>query len=289
MDALRRAAPDALVPGERDLARGLDVYLKRMAGLPVVAANLVDTASGKAPFPGHRLVRAAGIEVGVVGILDPDVFAGLPRVEVRPPVEAAQAAVKAAREAGAALVVLLAHMPFEVAEALLEQVSGVHLALAGHDGRPIARARRPGGAVLLATSDRGRHAGQLDVFLGPPPYRFVDAGKVSSLEREIAALDKQAERFREGIEEATSKAMRRYYERTLEGLKVTRAERVGELEAARGEPATGTRFRYRLIAMDDAWPDDPVTRKLVDACKTRLREIGAPVSAAHEKDAHPAE
>ena len=285
LEVTRRSSADALVPGERDLARGLDAYLKRMDGLPVVAANLIDTASGRTPFPPYRVVEAGGVAVALVGVLGKEVFSGLPRVGVAPPAEAARQALEAARAAGAELVVVLAHMPFIEAEALLERVPGVHLAFAAHDGRPLGRARRPGGAALVATSDRGRHAGQLDVYLGPRPWRLVDAGRVAALRRELAALDTQAVRYREGIEAATSKAMRSYYEHTLAGLEEQRREQEQELQDAQGEPATGTRFRYGLVAMDGAWPDDGATRRLVDATKRRLAAIGAPVSA-HEEPGH---
>ncbi len=66
-EELGREKVSALVPGEKDLAFGLGRYIGRMkaAELPVLASNLLDAKTGKAPFPGHRIEQIDRLKVGL--------------------------------------------------------------------------------------------------------------------------------------------------------------------------------------------------------------------------------
>ncbi len=283
---LRETGVDALVPGERDLALGLADYERRVAGLPVLAANLSEAEGGRTPFPGSRVVTVGGVRVGLVGVVGAGPFEGVERIAVSPPEAAARGAVEAVRREGAQLVVLVAHLAAEDLVRLLGAVEGVHVGVSAHTGRFILRARPAGEAWVVATSTRSRHLGRVDLWLERPPYRLADAGVARAVAREVARLEGEVQRFSAGVEEATSKAMRAYYERKLAALEADLAGKRAEMEETRSHRATGgSRFRLRQVAMDGGLPDEPRTAARVAACRKALKAIGAPVSPVREKRA----
>ncbi len=102
----KRMGVDIVTPGEREIALGLDRLraVLRTGRLRAVAANLV-TKRGEPAFDDEPIVEAAGVPVGVFGIVElaPDSAEELERAGLATTdgVEAARAAVRALRDKGA--------------------------------------------------------------------------------------------------------------------------------------------------------------------------------------------
>jgi 2',3'-cyclic-nucleotide 2'-phosphodiesterase (5'-nucleotidase family) len=151
---------DAAVIGNHDFNYGLP-FLERAiakARFPFLAANAV-APSGKAAFSSWRIVRRGAVPVGIVGATTPgsnfwdhDNLHG--RLVIRDIVPAVRTAVRAARRAGADVVVVAlhsgldepsshdtaaTHLPSEnVAARVAREVPGIDLLVYGHSHREMA-------------------------------------------------------------------------------------------------------------------------------------------------------
>ena len=85
---------DGMVPGQADLALGVD-WLKAAAAAvdaPLLAANL--TCGGSAPFPATRRVTRDGITLGIVGVMSKK-DAAPSGCSIDPPIAAVKAGIAA--------------------------------------------------------------------------------------------------------------------------------------------------------------------------------------------------
>lgn len=206
---------DAAVVGDREFTYGLPL-LRRAIGqahFPFLAANAV-LASGKPAFASWRIVRRAGVRVGIVGATTPganlwdrDHLRG--RLTIRDIVPAVQSAVRAARRAGADVIVVAlhsgldepssydtvrTHLPSEnVAARVAHDVSGIDLIVYGHSHREMADTVVEG--VLLtqpenwATSVAVAH---LELGRGRPTGAWTVSRKWSSLVRAVGHAESPA-------------------------------------------------------------------------------------------------
>lgn len=202
--AMNRLGYDAATVGNHEFNYGLDFMRNALAraNFPVVVANVVGTAAG----PGStilppwiildRQVRDGGgrmhlLRVGVIGLLPPqtgiwdrDHLEG--RVQFRDMVETAATLVPVIRQAGADIVVALAHTGIGESEAMpgmenaaipLAQIEGLDALLMGHSHQVFpsaAFAGRPGidatrgtiaGTPAVMAGCFGSHVGVIDLIL----------------------------------------------------------------------------------------------------------------------------
>ena len=163
----------AMVPGELELAGGLD-WLKKAAArakVPLLCANLRDRR-GRAALTPHRVVDTGGVKVGLLGLVD---FSRvhknhepiLKREKVRATAleAAARAGVKALRQGGAELIVVLGHIDMKQARTLATRVPGIHLLLVGHGGTRVDTPQKAGQTYLVQAGERGREVGHLEIRL----------------------------------------------------------------------------------------------------------------------------
>lgn len=106
--------PDIFVPGNHEYDFGPDIFRRRMAEaeFPLLAANLRD-ALGQ-PLPGFRdnvMLEFDGVKIGVIGLTADDAYvkSSPGELKIAPTVETGIAQAAALREAGAHLVVAVAH------------------------------------------------------------------------------------------------------------------------------------------------------------------------------------
>ena len=156
---------DAWAPGETDRAYGPAPLkeLARKTGLPLLAANL--RAGNKPWLPGDRLVRVAGVPVGIFAVVDLPADK-LPRpLAQTDPTEAARAAVASLRARGARVVIGLAHLQGGVAQArqLARTVDGIDLLVVGHDGETLDPPAPEGRTRLVEAHRRGTYLGRVDL------------------------------------------------------------------------------------------------------------------------------
>lgn len=276
---LARTGAAGLAVGERDLAAGLDAYVRRVteAKLPVLASNLLSKATGKPPFPGRRIVEVGGIKVGLAGVVEAAPFARVADVTVSPDfAQAAAAERKALQAEGAQLFVLLAHTSLRSMKELkppAPPIAGWNVIVTGHDRRGRETPERIGGALIVSGGDRGRQIGHLTLTLeGPPPWtELADAGEVAMLKEEISRMAERRKYYermmeREGIKEQSKK----FYGDRLVQMDADRAEKQVLLAAAKARPLQGNRFELAMAPMNDQIPDDPECAKALAPAVQRL-------------------
>jgi 5'-nucleotidase/UDP-sugar diphosphatase len=171
-DGLNLMHLDACMVGETDFVFGLP-FLQELAGrsaFPIVAANIVDPATGASPFGASYTVRrlTGGLRVGITGVLDDAIrfptYIDASKFKVLPPAETLRKLLPELRRQ-ADFLVLLSHMGMDRSIDLARQIPDFDLIVIGH-GRPIIKKlEKEGKTILLATGGNGQYLGRIDLAL----------------------------------------------------------------------------------------------------------------------------
>lgn len=149
---------DAFVPGNHEFDDG-DAALKTLidaladtanggaCGTPTVAANIVPqpgtplAKNGTSDLKPYVIKRIAGVDVGIVGIIDAaatrDSSRPLASTDFLDEAASAQKAIDALRAQGVRHVVLLTHIGYEQDRALAAQLTDVDVIIGGHSHTPL--------------------------------------------------------------------------------------------------------------------------------------------------------
>src|SRR5262249_41788408 len=142
MECMAAMKTDAAGVGDCDLVNGLD-FLRSTAletGVPLTCANLIESATGQPAFQPWRLVHAGDVKVGGFGLLAQDAARGpaAGSLTLTDPVLSAREAIGQLRAHGATVIVLLSQLGDQPTERLLEDVTGIDVAISnGHAMRSI--------------------------------------------------------------------------------------------------------------------------------------------------------
>jgi hypothetical protein len=269
---LVRSGLTAFSPGENDLLLGPErlASLAAEAKAPVVSANLA--RAGALLFPATRLVEAAGVKVGVLGLVVPSARAAERwrawDVEARPALPAVQAAVRELRGRGAELVVALAAIDGGLAAArdLFRQADGVDFAVLGSGNQRFDAPEPAGRTRLLAAFELGRQLGRLDLHLvGFAGLRgLVDRGERAQLLEIRRSLRAQLDDLEKRRARADTDELKRYFGERGQGFR----DELGRVEARlAGLPARieGSWFDNAILDLDADVPDQPGVAALVRA------------------------
>lgn len=149
---------DAATVGNHDIETGHPVYdrVRSQCGIPVLAANVIDTATGQPYFTPYTIIRRDGLKIAVLGLLTPAIPAWLPErlwagMRFEPMQETAEKWIKVIRETeNPDLVIGLFH--------------------SGHDS-----SKTTGGFIENASLDIARNVDGFDaVFMGHDHVEFMD-------------------------------------------------------------------------------------------------------------------
>ena len=166
VELLNLAPPDIFVPGNHEFDFGPAVFAQRMgeANFPVFAANLRDEQGRSLKnLRDSTLVTLGGVRVGLVGItLSTTSEKSSPgNLRFEPELTALRREVPALREAGADLIVCVAHTGRVLDDAIL--ASGlVDILLSGHDHDLVVR--YDGQRAMVESSFDARFVTAMDVF-----------------------------------------------------------------------------------------------------------------------------
>ena len=274
--AFAAAGVDAMLPGPGDLGLGV-AWLEGQAAahsLPYVAANL--QCDGRSPFPPHRDVATAAGPVRIVGVLGTGrtLPAGCAAGD---PVAAVAAA--AAQSPPARQVLVLAHMDDAELRGVAAAAPGA-LVLQGGEGRATDKpGALPGAGAVVSAGERGKKLGRIDLQFVPGGGGFAVGEGTSAV---AARRDRTADRLRlarSQAEAATDGPARDRAARRVAYLEGELARVEADLAAVTAGQSGGLRhgIALSLHALDDAIPDDPSARALVDAA---LAAAAAAVAAA---------
>ena len=160
---------DAMV-GHWEFTYGADrvTELAKGLGFPFLAGNIQDREWNEDVFPTHAMFDCGGVKIAVIGQAFPYTPIANPRWmfpdwEFGIKEEKIAARVQAARDEGAALVVLLSHNGFEVDRKLAARVPGIDVILTGHTHDALPRPVQIGRTLLIATGASGKFISRLDL------------------------------------------------------------------------------------------------------------------------------
>lgn len=172
---------DAMTVGNHDFDWGQDVLAQRAkeAAFPMLATNVVETATGKLPsYLKPYVVKDLGIaKVAIVGVTNPTSntivkatsVAGLrfgPARDVAPYVTEARAQ--------ADIIVVVAHIGSADAAQLARDVPGIDVIVAGHDHAPLQTARLEGTTTIVDAGAYTQYVGHLEIVVDKATHRLKD-------------------------------------------------------------------------------------------------------------------
>ena len=196
--------------GETDLVRGTP-HIRP----PRLASNL--EGAGPLLVRAPRVERVGDIDVGVLGVADPQVaetLAAAVHGQATDPVAAVKRDVARLRAAGAEVVVLLAPVDKVLARKLAREAAPDLIVLGKRVGRGMSRLEQSGATFLVAPQDelqqvgrlevvlRGRPRGGLDPAAGPgPSFELRDAGGPEADRLRLEEIARTRARLEAGLAE----------------------------------------------------------------------------------------
>jgi 2',3'-cyclic-nucleotide 2'-phosphodiesterase (5'-nucleotidase family) len=141
----------------------------RAAGVPLLCANLVLRDGDQPAFEPERVFEAAGVRVGVFGLLKEDAYLGpaSDSLRVTPVLAAARGAVERLRAQGAQVVVALAQLGRAPSESLAVKVPGIDLVVSGGSVPVEDRAFQAGRSRVLHGGSQGWSMGVAEARVEP--------------------------------------------------------------------------------------------------------------------------
>jgi 2',3'-cyclic-nucleotide 2'-phosphodiesterase (5'-nucleotidase family) len=258
---------DGAAVGLAEIAIGPDrlQQVARQTGLPLLCANLIDRRGGH-PFAARRLVTTGGVKVGLFAVTeikgkDKNAATVLRKAGVRltDAAAAARTQIKALAEAGAEVVVMLAHTGMDRAAAIAKAAPGIHLVVVGRSGLQLSTPRQEGQTYLVEAGRRGMSLGHVELRLGAgwtPAATLVD----DSTRHALHAEAQNDVTFLRGRYKDPKQLERAKKDPRFQRLKAL-TQRLNSLKAPRGT--------HTLIAsaveLNRSVPDHPALKGLVDA------------------------
>jgi hypothetical protein len=176
--------------GDLDLSLGWPFLKENYAGasFPLVCANLVEKSTGKAPFPGYKILERGGLKVAFIGLLSRDEDAHLPYqvgelLEVTDPDEALKRTLKELDVKKPDLRILLSHLGRNEEIRIGREVPGLDLILGGHSGDIMQVPVLTAGIPIVQAGRRGKRIGRIDLWInlqgapGAEEYRDFKTAK----------------------------------------------------------------------------------------------------------------
>ena len=193
MTLINMARPDVFVPGNHEFDFGPEIFRKRMgeAEFPVLAANLRDADGARLPgIEDTRLLSFGSVKVGVVGLVSDDtaVKSTPGDLSVAPAVAAGVEQAAALREAGAQIVVAVAHIDRADDRELVDS-RAFDLILSGDDHD--LTVHYDGRTVLMESFSQGDYVSAVDLTVETderngrteiewrPDFRIIDTADVA--------------------------------------------------------------------------------------------------------------
>jgi hypothetical protein len=276
--AHKKLGTQVTVPGERDLALGVDFYREKIdeIGVEPIAANLI---LGGQKLAATKILELGEIRLGVVGAVDPTLYEDVDGVEVSEPQEAVEAAVAELAGEGVETVVVLMHGDFSATQSLLSEVDGIDFGVVGHGPRETDQVYAVDGAHTLEAYDQGRYLGVLKLYerAGSTSYANASAASETELEKVeqiLAHRKKQLERFSPSQRRENPPILQRINEGIAELEERQHELRTGGVDV----PEEGSAFVFRPVPMRPGYPiDEELRDKRADFNKS-LGELQAEVA-----------
>ncbi|MCA9563798.1 MAG: hypothetical protein KC561_09930, partial [Myxococcales bacterium] len=272
--AMRISPTELTVPGPRDFAMGTQTYVEllELSGLTALSANL--NLDGPSDLTSDHLIRAlAGTSVGIIGVVDPQLFEQIQGVTASDAREAVLREVGVLDAAGATTTVLLFHGTYERALELFDGSEGVDQIVIGHDPPESDETRSVHGIPTIQAYDQGRFVGILKLYPNTDgTYRDArtdDRETVERIDRRLTYLRSQLELLPpspQGEEPPIVLNMRQQIDELV-------AERLQARNSQLDIPDDGGVFLYWPVAVERGYREDSRVETLVTDFNASLRAL----------------
>ncbi|MDP9251392.1 MAG: bifunctional metallophosphatase/5'-nucleotidase [Chloroflexota bacterium] len=173
---------DALAVGNHDFDWGQEVLAQRAkdASFPFLAANVVESKSGKAPsYLKPFAVKDLGIaRVGIIGLTNPGSATIVKATSVTGlqflPADSVRTLVGEVQKE-ADIIVVAAHIGTADAVQLARDVPGIDVIVAAHDHFPIQTARVEGRTTIVDAGAYTQYLGRLEIVVDTTTHKMKDA------------------------------------------------------------------------------------------------------------------
>jgi len=172
------------------------------------------------------------------------------RWKVLDPVTTGNQAVKEL-QAQADIIILLAAMPVEELRALLTQLPGVTIAVAGGAPGGLIRPLQVGRTIVVCSPGFGKYLGMLRLSLKDPKAPFVDEARITELGRALAVAER---RIREGASGSF--------------------EEKKKMEAELQELKEGNIYHNELIALSSNVQEERGMKRFIEDFRSKKGELG---------------
>jgi 2',3'-cyclic-nucleotide 2'-phosphodiesterase (5'-nucleotidase family) len=247
---------DAVGIGEDDLRLGAKDFatVKKMAAFPFISANVVTQRGRKISAP-SVVKEIGGLRWGIFSLMSANPLTKTQNRDwkVLDPVSTGKQVVEEL-QGKTDIIILLAAMPLRELRALLPQVPGITIAVAGDNPSGLRRTLQVGQTIVVSNYSYGRYLGVLTLFINDPATPFVDEATIIQLERELA---------REGG-------------KTKGGVS---AEVKQRMEAELEELREGNSYRNELIMLSSRFREDQKVNNLVKEFSAQMQELNKGCSA----------
>ncbi len=194
-DEMGRMNYDVVTPGDAELAQGVHALKKLLASQPqvnVVSANVKDK-SGRLVFPESVVIDKGGVRFGVTAITgassyDFNVTRGLQAVDeftFDDPETALQRVLPKLRGECDIVVVLIQEGPKD-AQRIVDEVTGMDVAIMGHDSGYQPGPDHVGQTLVVRPGNRGQYVNSLDLTLDDNAKIVDSAGRGKPLVETVA-------------------------------------------------------------------------------------------------------
>ena len=221
---------DAVVVGNHDIETGHPVYdrMRKTMRVPFLAANCIDTATGKPYFQEYTMIGRQGLKIAIIGFTNPNIhnwlsqklWSGLEFRELKPMAQELVDRVVAKEHPDVVIVAIHSGTGDEQGNnenhglMLFNSLKGVDFLVCAHDHRPVVYEKED---ICLINS--GSHCRNL----GHGTIRIkVEGGKVVSKTRsaDLVSLDKAK----------VNKEMQAAFHEDYEAVKAFTVKEIGELK-----------------------------------------------------------
>ena len=244
---------DAAGIGADDLRLGTIDFaaVNKMAQFPFISANVVSKDGHKVSVS-SVVKNAGGLRWGIFSLMSatPSPASRSQRWKVLDPVTTGNQAVKEL-QAQADIIILLAAMPVEELRALLTQLPGVTIAVAGGAPGGLIRPLQVGRTIVVCSPGFGKYLGMLRLSLKDPKAPFADEARITELGRALAVAEK---RIREGASGSF--------------------EEKKKMEAELQELKEGNIYRNELVALSANVREEPGVKRFIEDFRSKKGELG---------------
>jgi 5'-nucleotidase / UDP-sugar diphosphatase len=183
---------DAMAIGNHEFDWGLNI-LEQLAGgaaFPFLSANIQDRLGRGLPLvKPHISLTRKNLKIAVIGvttpdtafITKPDVVSGLTFLG---PLQVLPQLIRAAREDGTDLIVLLSHLGLDADRETAESVSGIDVIVGGHSHTALPNPLRVKETVIVQAGAYGAYLGVLQLKIDSSTHKIVD----TTLENELKTV-----------------------------------------------------------------------------------------------------